>query len=69
MAVAKRHGRGPHLINRRIDAGGTRELLNLPLVWKTIEALAQFIKDNYEGDGCYGDVFLSPRMEGIALLG
>jgi hypothetical protein len=51
MAVAKRHGRGPHLINH---SDKTRDLLNLPRVWKAIEALAQYIEDNYEGDGCYG---------------
>ena len=50
MAVAKRHGRGPH----RINENRTPELLNDPVVWKTVEALAQFIEDNYEGDGCYG---------------
>jgi hypothetical protein len=50
MAVAKRQGRGPH----RINENRTPELLNDPVVWKTVEALAQFIEDNYEGDGCYG---------------
>ena len=50
MAVAKLHGRGPH----RIDETGMPELLDNPMVWKAIETLAQFIEDNYEGDGCYG---------------
>lgn len=50
MAVAKLHGRGPH----RINANGTPKLLDDPLIWEAIEALAQFIEDNYEGEGCYG---------------
>jgi hypothetical protein len=50
MAVAKRHGHGPH----RINETRTAELLDEPLVWKAIVTLAQFIEDNYEGDGCYG---------------
>jgi hypothetical protein len=49
MAVTKRHGRGPHSINER----RTAELLDEPLAWKAIETLAQFIEDNYEGEGCY----------------
>ena len=32
----------------------TAMLLDVPLVWKAVEALAQFIEGNYEGDGCYG---------------
>jgi hypothetical protein len=50
MAVAKLHGRGPH----RINENGTPELLDDPKVWKAIKALAQFIEDNDEDDGCYG---------------
>jgi hypothetical protein len=52
MAVAKRHGRGHHLI--RLGYGqhhfGTPKLLDDPKVWKAIEALAQSIRDNYEGE-------------------
>jgi hypothetical protein len=54
MAVAKRHGRGHHLIRLGMEDSGTPELLDDPKVWKAIEALAQFIRDNYEGEGCYG---------------
>jgi hypothetical protein len=56
MAVAKMHGRGPHRINTSGTYGpGTSELLLDDLmVWRTIKALARFIEDNYEGDGCYG---------------
>jgi hypothetical protein len=63
MAVAKRHGRGAHLIKhsafssihgRGPHSDETRDFLNLPRVWKAIEALAQYIEDNYEGDGCCG---------------
>jgi hypothetical protein len=53
MAVAKHHGRGPHLILIG-EFGETAKLLDDSNVWKAIEALAQFIEDNYEGDGCYG---------------
>jgi hypothetical protein len=49
MAVAKRHGRGPH----HIANGRTPQLLDIPRVWKAIEALAQFIRDNDEDNGCY----------------
>ena len=54
MAVAKHHGRGPHLILMGIEHSGTAEVLDNPNVWKAIEALARFIEDNYEGEGCYG---------------
>jgi hypothetical protein len=50
MAVAKMYGRGPH----RINNNGTPELLDDPLIWKTIKVLAQLIEDSYENDGCYG---------------
>jgi hypothetical protein len=50
MAIAKRRGRGPH----RVNENRTPELLDDPAVWETIEALARFIGDDYEGDGCYG---------------
>ena len=55
LAVAKMHGRGPH----RIDMGGvemsrTHQLLDDPVIWKTIKLLARFIEDNDEGEGCYG---------------
>ncbi len=53
MAVAKHHGRGPHLILIG-ELGETAKLLDDSNVWKAIEALARFIEDNYEGDGCYG---------------
>ena len=33
---------------------GAPKLLDDPKVWKVIEALAQFIRDNYEGEGYYG---------------
>jgi hypothetical protein len=51
MAVAKRHGRGPQRIN---DSRRTVKLFDFPRVWKAIEALAQFIRDNDEDNGCYG---------------
>ena len=54
MAVAKRHGRGYHLILLGMENSETDRLLDDPKVWKAIEALAQFIRDNYEGKGCYG---------------
>ena len=54
MAVAKRHGRGHHLILLGMENSETDRLLDDPKVWKAIEALAQFIRDNYEGKGCYG---------------
>jgi hypothetical protein len=54
MAVAKHHGRGPHLIIMCIEHSGTAKLLDDPNVWKAIEALARFIEDNYEGEGYYG---------------
>jgi hypothetical protein len=60
MAVAKRHGHGPH----RINESRTAELLDEPLVWKAIETLAQFIEDNYEGDGCYGALGTDCREPG-----
>jgi hypothetical protein len=66
MAVAKLHGRGPH----RINENGTPELLDDPKVWKAIEALAQFIEDNYEGDGCYGALgtgFEDPSEDSAAI--
>ena len=53
QAVAKRHGRGPQRVNN-FFAVRTSDLLDEPRIWKAIEALAQFIRDNYEGDGCYG---------------
>ena len=52
-AVAKRHGRGPHRIDN-YTAVRTSDLLDEPRMWKAIEALARFIENNYEGDGCYG---------------
>jgi hypothetical protein len=54
MAVAKHHGRGPHLIVMFIENGETAEVLENPNVWKAVKALARFIEDNYEGDGHYG---------------
>jgi len=53
QAVAKRHGRGPQRVNN-FFAVRTSDLLDEPRIWKAVEALAQFIGDNYEGDGCYG---------------
>ena len=70
MAVAKRHGRGPHLIIRFFEHSGTAKLLDDPNVWKAIEALAQFIEDNYEGDGCYGALgtgFRGPGEDSAAI--
>lgn len=55
QAVAKRHGRGPQRVNN-FFAVRTSDLLDEPRIWKAIEALAQFIRDNYEGDGCYGAI-------------
>ena len=56
MAVAKQHDLGPHLIRaslrQAIMASVTPGLLDDPLVWKTIRALARFI-ENDGGDGCY----------------
>ena len=58
MAVAKRHGRGPHLIidsRTRAFPGDnkTRRLLDVPRVWGAVEALARYIEES--GDGrCYG---------------
>jgi hypothetical protein len=54
MAVAKHHGRGPHLIVMCIENSETAEVLENPNVWKAVNALARFIEDNYEGDGHYG---------------
>ena len=69
MAVAKHHGRGPHLIFIG-EHGETAKLLDDPNVWKAIEALAQFIEDNYEGDGCYGALgtgFKDPSEDSAAI--
>jgi hypothetical protein len=53
MAVAKRHGRGPHLINDTFsNHNRTRQLLDIPRVWGAIEALTQYIEDSGDG-GCY----------------
>jgi hypothetical protein len=62
MAVAKRLGRGHHLI-RLVgeEHSGTPKLLDDPKVWKAIEALAQLIRDNHEGEGCYGTVGTAGR--------
>ena len=52
MAVAKHHGRAPHLvINNNAFPGDnqTRRLLDTPRVWETIEALARQIEES--GDG------------------
>jgi hypothetical protein len=55
MAVAKRHGRGPHLINHSFsNHNRTRQLLDIPSVWGAIEALASFLEDSGDGGGCYG---------------
>jgi hypothetical protein len=70
MAVAKHHGRGPHLILMGIEHSGTAEVLDNPNVWKAIEALARFIEDNYEGDGCYGALgtgFEDPSKDSAAI--
>lgn len=53
QAVAKRHGRGPHRINN-YTAIRTSDLLDEARIWKAIEALARYIENNYEGEGCYG---------------
>jgi hypothetical protein len=55
LAVAKRHGRPPHRINVGDDGGArTPNFLDDPLNWELVEAVAQLIRNNYEGDGCYG---------------
>jgi len=39
-------------------------------VWKAIEALAQFIEDNYEGEGCHGALgtgFNDPSEDSAAI--
>jgi hypothetical protein len=64
MAVAKRHGRGPHLILLDMENSETDRLLDDPQVWKAVEALAQFIRDNYEREGC----FLEKAREDCAML-
>jgi hypothetical protein len=69
MAVAKHHGRGPHLILIG-EFGETAKLLDDSNVWKAIEALAQFIEDNYEGEGCYGALgtgFKDPSEDSAAI--
>jgi hypothetical protein len=68
MAVAKRHGRGHHLIRLGGEHSGTPELLDDPKVWKAIEALAQFIRDNYEGEGCYGALWTAGSGEDSPML-
>jgi hypothetical protein len=32
----------------------TAMLLDVPLIWAVVEALAEYIANNYEGEGCYG---------------
>jgi hypothetical protein len=62
MAVAKLRGYGAHVIVGfqplpRFLAGGdlaTKALLDRPVIWGAVKALAQRVEDNYEGDGCYG---------------
>jgi hypothetical protein len=53
MAVAKRHGRGHHLILLGMENSETDRLLDDPQVWKAVVALAQFIRDNYQREGCF----------------
>ncbi len=53
QAVAKRHGRGPHRINN-YTADRTSDLLDEPRIWRAIGRLAEFIRMNDEGEGCYG---------------
>jgi hypothetical protein len=70
MAVAKHHGRGPHLIFIGSGHSGTAKLLDNSNVWKAIEALARFIEDNYEGEGCYGALgtgFRDPSEDSAAI--
>ena len=70
MAVAKDHGRGPHLIFIGSGHSETAKLLDDSNVWKAIEALARFIEDNYEGDGCYGALgtgFIDPSEDTAAI--
>ena len=70
MAVAKHHGRGPHLIIMCIEHKETAKLLDDPNVWKAIKALARFIEDNYEGEGCYGALgtgFRDPSEDSAAI--
>jgi hypothetical protein len=70
MAVAKHHGRGPHLIFIGSEHSGTAKLLDDPKVWKAIEALGRFIENNYEGEGCYGALgtgFKDPSEDSAAI--
>ena len=70
MAVAKHHGRGPHLIIIGFEQSEMAKLLDDPNVWKAIEALARFIEDNCEGEGCYGALgtgFKDPSEDSAAI--
>jgi hypothetical protein len=59
MAVAKSHGRRPHLLHiGGEEPNETAEVLNGPKVWKAVETLAQLIKDGHIGEG-EGDDFSS----------
>ncbi len=72
MAVARLHGRPPHVICGLVrtdlclyfSTTETQLILDNPLVWSVIEALAKFIEDNYEDDGCYGALGTDCREPG-----
>src|ERR1700722_12844457 len=64
MAVAKRHGRGHHLIHLvGEEQSGTSKLLDDLQVWKAIEALAQFIRDNHGALGTRSPGEDSPALK------
>jgi hypothetical protein len=50
LAVAKQNDRGRCNINNSL----TFRLLDDPVIWATTKALARFIQDNDEDEGCYG---------------
>jgi hypothetical protein len=55
---------------RQIEQSQTAKLLDHPNVWKAIKALARFIENNYEGDGCYGALgtgFQDPSEDSAAI--
>jgi hypothetical protein len=58
LAVAKQHKRPPHRIyvyeDDRVTGARAANFLDDPLNWELVEAVAQLIRNNYEGDGCYG---------------
>ena len=53
LASRKHRGLGSHRVGLIDDAEGGA-MLDDPKIWAAIEALAAFLEDNSEGDGCYG---------------